>query len=239
MKRSSTTEAPRASSSDASPSPRARNSCRKYTRGLAVTTQHLEPSSGTLSAKVSTGQRRWLTPLELSAPAKGANSMRGRPTCPLRLCRRYLSPGPSLCGVWTSSALCRRRPGATRTCWSPSTNSPSGVENRHWTLSGAHKGQSRDGSNVPPEPDAGFKKTRSKTAVPRTARARNGSHTDRLPRRINSAAEQVTFLAGAANDASPPPKRPRRKRYAPTFNFESSFPFPSFSISCNRDREGG
>jgi hypothetical protein len=27
---------------------------------------------------------------------------------------------------WTSSAPCRRHPGATRTCWSPSTNSPSG-----------------------------------------------------------------------------------------------------------------
>jgi hypothetical protein len=36
-------------------------------------------------------------------------------TCPLRLYRRYPSPGPLLCGVWTSSAPCRRRPGATRT----------------------------------------------------------------------------------------------------------------------------
>jgi hypothetical protein len=26
--------------------------------------------------------------------------MQGRPTCPLRLCRRYPSPGRLLCGVW-------------------------------------------------------------------------------------------------------------------------------------------
>jgi ribonuclease HI len=68
----------------------------------------------------------WPTPLELSAPAKGVSSMRGRPTCPLRPCRPYPSPGLLLCGVWTSSAPCRRHPGATRTCWLPSTNSPSG-----------------------------------------------------------------------------------------------------------------
>jgi ribonuclease HI len=47
-------------------------------------------------------------------------------TCPLRLCKQYPSPGRLLCGVWTSSVPCRRHPGATRTCWSPSTNSPSG-----------------------------------------------------------------------------------------------------------------
>jgi hypothetical protein len=45
---------------------------------------------------------------------------------PLRLCRPYPSPSRLLCGVWTSSAPCRRHPGATRTCWLPSTNSPSG-----------------------------------------------------------------------------------------------------------------
>jgi hypothetical protein len=68
----------------------------------------------------------WPTPLELSASAKGVSSTQGRPTCPLRLCRPYPSPGRLMCGVWTSSAPCRRHPGATRTCWSPSTNSPSG-----------------------------------------------------------------------------------------------------------------
>jgi hypothetical protein len=99
MGRSSTTEAPQVSSSDASPSPKVRNSYERYTRGLAAITQCLEPLSETLSGKVSTGQRRWPTPLELSAPAKGVSSTQGRPTYLLRLFRRYPSPGLLLCGV--------------------------------------------------------------------------------------------------------------------------------------------
>jgi hypothetical protein len=126
MRRSSTTAAPQASSSDASPSPKVRNSCKRYTRGLAAITQHLEPLSGMPSDKASTGRWRWPTPLELSAPAKGVNSTQGKPTCLPKLYRRYPSPGLLPCGVWTSSAPCRRHPGATRTFWSPSTNSPSG-----------------------------------------------------------------------------------------------------------------
>jgi ribonuclease HI len=94
--------------------------------GLAVIMQRLEPLLETPSDKVSTGRPRWPTQLELSAPAKGVNSTQGRPTCSLRLCRQYPSPSRLLCGVWTSSVPCRRHPGATRTCWSPSTNSPSG-----------------------------------------------------------------------------------------------------------------
>jgi ribonuclease HI len=94
--------------------------------GVAVITQRLEPLLKTLSDKASTGRPRCPTPLELSAPAKGVNSMQGRRTYPLRLCKQYPSPGRLLCGVWTSSAPCRRHPGATRTCWSPSTNSLSG-----------------------------------------------------------------------------------------------------------------
>jgi hypothetical protein len=125
-RRSSTTAAPQASSSDAFPSPKVRSSYKRYTRGLAAITQHLEPLLETPSDKVSTGRRRWPTPLELSAPVKGVSSARGRPTCPLRPYRRYPSPGLLLCGVWTSLAPCRRHPGATHTCWSPSTNSPSG-----------------------------------------------------------------------------------------------------------------
>jgi hypothetical protein len=126
MGRSSTTAAPQASSSDASPSPKVRNSYERYTQGLVAITQCLEPLSETLSGKDSTGRRRWPTPLELSAPVKGVNSTQGRPTYLPRLCRQYPSPGLLPCGVWTSSAPCRRHPGATRTCWSPSTNSPSG-----------------------------------------------------------------------------------------------------------------
>jgi hypothetical protein len=68
----------------------------------------------------------WSMPLGLYAPAKGVNSTQDRRTCPLRLCRQYPSPGRLPCGVWTSSIPCRRHPGASRTCWSPSTNSPSG-----------------------------------------------------------------------------------------------------------------
>jgi ribonuclease HI len=97
--RSSTTAAPQASSSDAFPSPKARSSYKRYTRGLAAITQHLEPLLETPSDKASTGRPWWSTPLELSAPAKGVNSMQGRPTCPLRLCRPYPSPGRLLCGV--------------------------------------------------------------------------------------------------------------------------------------------
>jgi hypothetical protein len=74
MKRSSTTAAPRAFSNDAYPSPKDRSYCERYTRGLAVTTQHLEPSLGTPSDKASTGRPRWPTPLGLYAPAKGVNS---------------------------------------------------------------------------------------------------------------------------------------------------------------------
>jgi hypothetical protein len=126
MKRSSTTVAPQAFSNDAYPSPKDKSCCKRYTRGLAVTMQHLEPSSKTLSDKVSTGRPRWPTPLGLYAPAKGVNSTQDRRTCSLRPCIQYPSPGRLPCGVWTSSVPCRRHPGASRTCWSPSTNSPSG-----------------------------------------------------------------------------------------------------------------
>jgi hypothetical protein len=111
MKRSSTTAAPRAFSTDAYPSPKDKSCCKSCTRGLAVTMQHLEPSWGTSSDKVSTGRPRWPTPLGLYAPAKGVNSTRDRRTCPLRPYRQYPSPGRLPCGVWTSSVPCRRHPG--------------------------------------------------------------------------------------------------------------------------------
>jgi transposase InsO family protein len=98
MKRSSTTAAPQAFSNDAYPSPKVRSYCKKYTRGLAVTTQHLEPSLGMPSDKVSTGRPRWPTPLGLYAPAMGVNSTQDRCTCPLRPCKQYPSPGPF--AVW-------------------------------------------------------------------------------------------------------------------------------------------
>jgi hypothetical protein len=126
-KKSCTTAAPQAFSNDAYTSPKDKNCYKKYTQGLAVTMQHLEPSWETLSDKVSTGRPRWSTPLGLYAPVEGVNSTRDRRTCPLRPYRQYLSLGRLPYGVWTSSVPCRRHPGASRTCWSPLTNSPSGL----------------------------------------------------------------------------------------------------------------
>jgi hypothetical protein len=126
-RRSSTTAAPQASSSNAYPSLKVRSYCKKYTWGLAVATQRLEPSLETPSDRVSTSQPRWPTPLGLYAPAKSVNSTQGRHTCPLRPCKQYPSLGRLLCGVCTSSVPCRRHSGASRTCWSLSTNSPSGL----------------------------------------------------------------------------------------------------------------
>jgi hypothetical protein len=104
-KRSSTTAAPQAFSNDEYPSPKDRSYCKKYTRELAVTMQHLEPSWGMPSDKVSTGRPRWPTPLGLYAPAKGVNSTQDRRTCPLRPCIQYPSPGRLPYGVWTSSVV--------------------------------------------------------------------------------------------------------------------------------------
>jgi hypothetical protein len=126
MKKSCTTAAPQAFSIDAYPSPKDKSCYKKYTRGLAVTMQHLGPSSKTLSDKVSTGRPRWPTPLGLYTPIEGVNSMRDRRTCPLRPCKQYPSLGRLLYGVWTSSVPCIRHPGVSSTCWSPSTNFPSG-----------------------------------------------------------------------------------------------------------------
>jgi ribonuclease HI len=126
MKKSCTTTAPQAFSNVAYPSPKDKSCYGKYTRGLAVTMQHLGPSSETLSDKVSTGRPRWPTPLGLYALANGVNSTRDRRTCLLRPCKQYTSLGRSPYGVWTSSDPYRRHPGASSTCWSPSTNSPSG-----------------------------------------------------------------------------------------------------------------
>jgi hypothetical protein len=126
MKKSCTTAAPRASSNNAYPLPKDKSCYKKYTRRLAVTMQHLRPSWETLSDKVSTSRPWWPTPLGLYAPAKGVNSTRDRRTCPLKPCKQYPSLGRLPYGVWTSSVPCRRHPGASSNCWSPSTNSPSG-----------------------------------------------------------------------------------------------------------------
>jgi hypothetical protein len=55
MKKNCTTATPQAFSNDAYPSPKDKSYYKKYTRGLAVTMQHLGPSWETLADKVSTG----------------------------------------------------------------------------------------------------------------------------------------------------------------------------------------
>jgi hypothetical protein len=117
MGRSSTTAAPQASSSYAFPSPKARSSYKRYTQGLAAIAQHLEPLLETPSDKVSTGRWRWPTPLESSAPAKGVSSTRGRPACPLRLYRRYPSPGLLLCGGLDLIGHLQKAPGGYTHPW--------------------------------------------------------------------------------------------------------------------------
>jgi hypothetical protein len=57
------------------------------------------------------------------------------------------------------------------------------------------------------------------------SRTPNGCPANYSPRRINSAAGQVTLLAGATGDASPSPEQPHQKRYAASFGFVSFFPF--------------
>jgi len=57
------------------------------------------------------------------------------------------------------------------------------------------------------------------------SRTPNGCPANYSPRRINSAAGQVTLLAGATGDASPSPKQPHQKRYAASFGFVSFFLF--------------
>jgi ribonuclease HI len=78
-------------------------------------------------------------PAKLCAPAKGANFMLASPISPRMSCRPSTSRGLSLCGDWTLRGLCGRRPGATPTCWSQSTNSPSGWRCAPLQISGRSK----------------------------------------------------------------------------------------------------
>jgi hypothetical protein len=130
--RSSTTAAPQASSSDAYPSPKVRSYYKKYTRGLVVTTQHLGPSLETHPGRVSTGQPRWPMPLGLYAPAKGVNSTRSRPTCPLGMATGRVRGGCSFSGPEPETRT--KNPTRTRTPWwgkiRPRTRTRWGPENR-------------------------------------------------------------------------------------------------------------
>jgi ribonuclease HI len=84
------------------------------------------PSWATRFTRAFTGPPRSLTSARSCAPVKGASSTPVRPISPCTSCRPSPSCGLSPCGGWTSSGPCGRRPGATPTCWSQSTSSPSG-----------------------------------------------------------------------------------------------------------------
>ena len=57
---------------------------------------------------------------------EGCSSRLETHTSPCTSCRQSPLHGPSLCGDWISSVRCRRRPGASPTCWWQSISSPSG-----------------------------------------------------------------------------------------------------------------
>jgi ribonuclease HI len=63
---------------------------------------------------------------EIVRTCEGASFTPASPTSLHTSCRPSPSCGPSPCVDWISSGLCEKCPGATPTCWSPSTNSPSG-----------------------------------------------------------------------------------------------------------------
>jgi ribonuclease HI len=108
------------------PTPRGVSSSGIYTRAYAATTPHAAPSWAMHSTRASTGPPRSLTLARSCAPAKGASSTSASPISPRTSCRPSPSRGLSPCGGWTSSGPCERRPGATPTCWSQLTSSPSG-----------------------------------------------------------------------------------------------------------------
>jgi hypothetical protein len=124
-------------------------------------------------------------------------------------------------------------------CKKPKREARSGVKNRHRTLSGVYRDQDEDGSNVPPGPDAGFKKHEAKqpflerlaheAVAPPTTHP--GALTPRLDRR-RFWQEQLAALRLRQNNRAKK-GTPRRSNSYPFF------PFSSFSISCNRDRERG
>jgi hypothetical protein len=84
------------------------------------------PSWATRSIRAFTGPPRSRMPARSYAPARGASSTPANLTSLLTSCRPSPSHGLLPCGGWTSLGPCERRPGASPTCWSQSTNFPSG-----------------------------------------------------------------------------------------------------------------
>jgi ribonuclease HI len=121
------------------PIPEGRELLWTYTQACAATTPRPTPSWATRSARAFTGPPRQLTPAKSCAPAKGASSTPASPTSLRTSCRPSPSRGLLPRGDWTLSGLCGRRPGATPTCWSQSTSSPSGWRCAPLQISGQSK----------------------------------------------------------------------------------------------------
>jgi hypothetical protein len=119
---------PSGCSCGASPKRRARIFFRRFTQGLAATTQRLRRWYEIPFDRVSTGPPLWQTPWRLFGPVRVASSMHSRPTSWLRLCRRSPSPGPSQSRASTLSGSFRRRLRASPTYWSQLTNFLSGFK---------------------------------------------------------------------------------------------------------------
>jgi hypothetical protein len=63
---------------------------------------------------------------EIVRTCEGCQFYARKSNLPSHVLQTIPSHGPPPCGGWTSSGLCEKRPGATPTYWSPSTNFPSG-----------------------------------------------------------------------------------------------------------------
>jgi hypothetical protein len=191
-------------------------------RQVAAPLRLLTCQHGGLSPRVARSARRML---------HASNRTTCTTTAPPRLRNRYRDP---------------RRPGA-RPSGTTLAHQPDAVKSGPavMTVAGAREQRTRrQPSSCPVRRQQENPLSRCEDDAPVTrpsngSRTRNGRLANYSPRRINSTAEQAALLTGAAGDVSPSPKRPHRKRYATTFNFVSFFPFFSFSISCNRDRERG
>jgi hypothetical protein len=109
--------------SGAYPFLRGASSFETFTRACAATTRRRAPLWTTHSARASIGPPRLLMPARSCTPARGANFTPAKLTSQHTPSRRSPSHGLLLCGGWTLSGPCERRPGATPTCWlRPITN---------------------------------------------------------------------------------------------------------------------
>jgi len=90
--------------------------------------RHAAPRTlmGTHSGRAFTGPQQSPTPQRSCGLARAASYMPVRRTFQLMLCKSSPLHGLLPYGGWTSSDHCRKRPGASPTCWWQSISSPSG-----------------------------------------------------------------------------------------------------------------